>query len=399
MMRVGIDALAIHAPDRYIELDDLAEARGVDPAKYRHGLGGRRMAVAGPGEDTVALASLALARLIDGGEVERSQIGMLIVGTESGVDHSKPVASYVQGLLELPTSMRTFDLQHACFGGTAGVMTAAQWIASGAARGRTAVVICADIARYPLGSAGEPTQGAGAVARAIRAEPRLLELDFGISGSFSRDVHDFWRPHGHKEAIVDGHYSVGCYLDALAGAYGAWRGLARDADLLDVSARRPSEQLEAIAYHVPFCKMARKAHARLRECDALDHGAGSDSGDPGHEASFERQVAASLSFPAQLGNTYTASLYLALAGVARSPCAGWIGLFSYGSGCAAEFFSGVLGEGARDRIFGVEALEARQRISVAEYERLIYGDLAPASVPGRFRYLGTRDDRRIYETG
>ena len=44
---------------------------------------------------------------------------MLSVGTETGVDHSKPVASYVQGLVGLPRHMRVFDIQHACYGGTA----------------------------------------------------------------------------------------------------------------------------------------------------------------------------------------------------------------------------------------------------------------------------------------
>ena len=49
-----------------------------------------------------------------------------------------------------------------------------------------------------------------------------LELEVGVSGSYTRDVHDFWRPLHSKEAVVDGHYSVQCYLDALTGAYQAW---------------------------------------------------------------------------------------------------------------------------------------------------------------------------------
>lgn len=53
---------------------------------------------------------------------------MVVVGTESGVDQAKAVASYVQGLLELPTAIRTFDTQHACYGGTAGLMAAADRI-------------------------------------------------------------------------------------------------------------------------------------------------------------------------------------------------------------------------------------------------------------------------------
>ena len=58
---------------------------------------------------------------------------MLAVGTETGVDHSKPVASFVQGAVGLPRQMRIFDVQHACYGGTAALMAAIEWIASGVA--------------------------------------------------------------------------------------------------------------------------------------------------------------------------------------------------------------------------------------------------------------------------
>ena len=129
---VGIEAIAVAVPRRYVDLGDLARARGVDPAKYMQGLGGLEMAVAEPGEDTAALAASAAARLIASRAVDPSRIGMLVVGTETGVDHSKAVASYVQGMLELPRTMRTFDCQHACYGGTAALNAVSGWIASGA---------------------------------------------------------------------------------------------------------------------------------------------------------------------------------------------------------------------------------------------------------------------------
>ena len=84
-------------------------------------------------------------------------------------------------------------------------------------------MICADVARYALGSTGEPTQGAGSVAMIVSERPRLHELDVGRSGVYARDVHDFWRPLHSKDAAVDGRLSVQCYLDALAGAYSEWR--------------------------------------------------------------------------------------------------------------------------------------------------------------------------------
>ena len=375
--KVGIEALAVAIPRRYVSMEDLARARGVDPAKYTAGLGAIEMAVADPGEDTVALAASAAARLLRQPGVDRSRLGLLVVGTETGVDHSKPVASHVHGLLGLPRAMRAFDAQHACFGGTAGLMAAVEWIASGAGAGRTALVICADIARYGLHTPGEPTQGAGAVAMLVSEKPDVLAIDVGLSGACTVDVYDFWRPIGRREALVDGHYSIGCYLDALSGAYRGWRERAMSAELVGWGASLPGEQLARVLYHVPFCKMARKAHAQLRLCDLEDTPVDQPSSPAEREArakdqgSYDRQVSASLALNARVGNVYTASLYLALAGLLQQEAqvlAGQrIGLLSYGSGSCAEFFSGVVGAEAAERVRHADLdaqLAARERISI-----------------------------------
>jgi hydroxymethylglutaryl-CoA synthase len=413
---VGIEALAIAVPRRYVDIEDLARARGVDPAKYTSGLGAREMAVADPGEDSVALAATAAARLLRSNDVDPSRIGMLVVGTETGVDHSKPVASHVQGLLKLPRTMRVFDTQHACYGGTAGLMAAVEWIASGAAAGRSAVVVCSDVARYGLNTAGEPTQGAGAVALLVSEQPDLLAIDVGLNGSCSMDVYDFWRPLGRREAVVDGHYSIQCYLDALSGAYRGWRERALAHEVVRWGPSLPGEQLARILYHVPFCKMARKAHTQLRLCDLADvPNAPATTAEAREEqakaaSSYDAQVASSLGLNARIGNVYTASLYLALAGLLHGEgdtLAGQrIGLMSYGSGCAAEFFSGVVGEKAARRMAqaGVEAMMAgRERVSVVEYERIMQlpyeapEPLAPAA--GTFRLAEIRDHKRRYAEG
>src|SRR6185369_8566570 len=251
MKPIGLHALGLAIPRRYIEMDALARARGVEPGKYRSGLGALQMAVAEPGEDTVALAALAARRALAASGVDRERLGLLIVGTETGVDHSKPVSSFVHGLLGLPQAMRVYDAQHACYGGTAGLMAAVEWIASGAAEDRAALVICADIARYGVGTPGEPTQGAGAVAMIVSTDPALLALDLGMSGAASSHVHDFWRPLGLREAQVDGHYSVQCYLDAVASAYRGWRTRAIDRGVV-ARGTPASSALARVCYHVPF---------------------------------------------------------------------------------------------------------------------------------------------------
>src|SRR5437763_12438151 len=147
------------------------------------------MSVARAHEDAVALAANAARRLFATAGIEPGRIGLCIVGTETAVDHSKPVAAYLHRLLGLPQRCRVFEAKHACFGGTAGLLNAVDWIASGSARGRQALVVCTDVARYALHSPGEPTQGAGAVAMIMSENPRLVALEPGINGCSAKDVH------------------------------------------------------------------------------------------------------------------------------------------------------------------------------------------------------------------
>src|SRR5581483_9614727 len=153
---------------------------------------------------------------------------LLIVATASAVDHAKPVSIFVHELLGLAASCRAYEIKHACYGGTAALMTATEWIASGVARGRKALVVASDIAKYPPHSAGEPTQGAGAVAMVVAESPGLLALDVGASGVHAANVYDFWRPLDRSQALVDGKYSLDCYLAALAGAFAEYRRRAAD---------------------------------------------------------------------------------------------------------------------------------------------------------------------------
>ncbi len=388
---IGIDCIALAAPQGYLDLTDLAEARGVPPGKYVEGLGVRRMAVAQPWEDPVALAANAASRLLSDPSIDRARIGLCIVGTETAVDHSKPIAAWLHGLLGLPQPARAYDARHACFGGTAGLLTAIDWIASGSARGRTALVVCSDIARYELRSPGEPTQGAGAVALLISERPRLLAIEAGTSGSYSRNVDDFWRPLDRKEALVDGQLSVQCYLDALGGAYSEWKKVA------------PAGALARRCYHVPYGKMARKAHRHARRIDGLTDQEADDS--------FAAEVAPSLLLPAEVGNVYTGSLYFAVASLLRAEAAVLegqrVGLFSYGSGCTAEFFAGRVAEGAAALCAGLDLaqpLSSRRRYSIAEYEAIRAADTQPDHAwrgsgdarPGEFAFVGLEAGARRY---
>ncbi len=388
-VRVGIETMGFAVPELFIDMAELAEARGVPVGKFVEGIGLKQMSVASVDEDTVTLAVRAAHMALAGLDV--NDIGLCIVGTETAVDHSKPVASFVQGLLGLPTHCRVYETKHACYGGTAGLMTALDWIRAGSNQGRKALIIASDIARYGLRTAGEPTQGAGAVAMVISASPALVEFDQTV-GTYANDVMDFWRPLYSKDAVVDGQYSVTCYLDALRGAY-----REHQARLGGVKPMY-SERFAAIGYHVPYPKMAKKAHEALRTVDA----------DPTPPASFERQVRSGLVLPERVGNIYTGSLYLSLLSVLATDDRNLdeqpMGFFSYGSGSCAEFWSGRVVKGAQQRVraLGLPALlDARRKVSIAEYEQImtVREGLDTKPVAGAVpvgRYAGVEKDRRIY---
>ena len=88
---------------------------------------------------------------------------------------------------------------------------------------------------------------------------------------------------------------------------------------------------------------------------------------------FERGIV----YNRRVGNLYTGSLYLSLISLLENSdklSAGQrIGLFSYGSGTVAEFFSGELVEGYEKHLLKVEhqsMLDARSRLSIPEYETM-----------------------------
>ncbi len=311
--------------------------------------------------------------------------------------------------LGLRSNCHTYETKHACFGAMAAVFSANDWISCGRANGSKALVIASDIARYPMGDPGEPTQGAGAVAMIISDKPNLLHFDSEISGNYTKHVMDFWRPLYSKTACVNGHYSIECYLNALEGAL---------TDALHKS-RLPAlykmDQLQACLYHVPFTKMAAKAHHRHFEVDAGEKIDKESEKFADVKKSFNQRTAPWLSLNAQVGNIYTGSLFLSLMDLLRNNTSAdltQISMFSYGSGCAASMniaYPTVGFERFKDKIDPEPELAARRKLSFAAYENImkINDSLGMGNteefnpdewdVTGDFLYLGNKNHIRRYK--
>jgi hydroxymethylglutaryl-CoA synthase len=395
----GLSAIAFDIPEHYIDLAELASARGVEPGKFTKGLGQLEMAVAMPTEDPVVLAIAAGKKALRGFSPE--EIGLLIVGTETSVDQSKPISSFVHEHLGLPSACRNFELKHACYGAMAGITMATDWILSGRARSKKALVIASDVARYGLNTPGEPTQGAGAVAMLVSESPSLVEFQTAKQGYFSKQVMDFWRPNYSKEAFADGHYSMECYLEALGASYRMYAG--NDLGF--------ANQLQAALYHAPFVKMAQKAHVRLWE---LSQGVVCSPASPEFEQArkdYEKRVAPYLDINARVGNIYTGALFLSLFRFLErvENTGGLLSLFSYGSGCVAEYSTlKVIGSLAKHPSYesSEKILHGRRKLSISQYEEIMSQCSSMDSNGSKFvaapeskrklHYLGCQDNKRIY---
>lgn len=339
---VGISSFGLRLPSRAMHVAALAQLRGVDPDKFTIGLGCNEMALCGPGEGVAELAAEAARRALRRWGGDRSRIGLLAVGTETAVDMSRPLSAWVAQSLGLSGAIRSYEVKHACYGGTLALRQALEWKLSGAAAGKAALVIAADVALYAEGDPGEPTQGAGAVAMVVDDEARVASIDVD-SYVHSEPAFDFWRPVGQAYPSVEGPLSLDCYK---RGAERCFAQLAGEEPLQDVLAR-----YDALAFHVPFPKMVKKAFAHLAEHNGIDAAHA--------EALYRDKVEPTMEWNRASGNAYTASLWLAVARALSSANAGdRLTAFSYGSGFGAELLTLRAGDDdAARRAFTVDIEE------------------------------------------
>ncbi len=385
-MSVGIDEISFYTSNYFLDLRTLAEVQQIESDKYYTGIGQEKMSMAAPDEDVVTMAANAAQQVID--RVGVDCISSLLFATETGVDQSKAAGVYVHRLLGLNSNCRVVELKQACYSATAAIQMACALVARQPEK--KVLVIASDIARYDLGTSGEATQGCGAVAMLISANPRLVEIDPEV-GNHTEDVMDFWRPNYRATALVDGKYSTKIYLKSLKKA---WE------NFVDASSVAFND-FSYFCYHLPFSRMAEKAHKHLAKINqaglTLEQ--------------IEQQVEDTLHYNRIIGNSYTASMYIGLSSLlenCKHNLAGKkVGFFSYGSGCVSEFFSGTVVSGYEKCLHTLnhkQMLESRQEVSYDEYLKLCsYPDPRdgehhdiPASTAGRYRLAAISGHKREY---
>jgi len=406
MTEVGIDGIEIRTGKLKLDLaETFAPAQGEDPGKYTKGLGLHASSLPDAYEDIVTMAANAAHRLMERKDMGPQDIGRIDVATESAVDNSKPVSTYVAGCLE---QVYDGDFHHAnkgerkfaCISGTQALDDAYNWIRAGRNRDRAALIIATDTALYARDDPGEATQGAGAVAMLIDSDPDVVA--FGeLQGFGSADETDFLKPN-QQFPSVDGKRSMQVYLARMREAIEDFEAAGGDTY---------PESFSLIPFHTPFPGMVKKAAGLgYRHCirgteieDILADEIGRqprreafDSDEEYHDAIREytdnltgtdyyqewygRTVTPTLSISREVGNWYTGSVHIARAAGLRDALredreitGSQLLVCSYGSGAQAEVHAETVQPGWEDEIEQLNVdkqLENRRDLTFEEYEMI-----------------------------
>lgn len=367
MLRVGIEEMNIYSGLACVDVREVAEYRNLDLKRFDN-LMIHQKSVALPFEDPITHAVNAAFPITNKmKDEERNKIDLLIVCSESGIDFSKSISTYVHDYLKLSRHCRLFEIKQACYSGTAGLQTAAAYSLSQASRESKALVITTDISHFLVaeGDQGsnidwdfaEPSGGAGAVAMLISNTPDIFELDINAFGLYSHEVMDTCRPIPDKEA-GNADLSLVSYLNCCKQAYEAYQKKVGEADY--------RSSFQYLAFHTPFAGMIKGAHRTMMRHLYQMHPAEIEN-------DFQKRVSPGLDYCQRVGNIMGGSLYLSLAGIlanATIDSAKRIGCFSYGSGCASEFFSGVCTPKSQAKIRKMlidQHIRERYKLSVKEY--------------------------------
>lgn len=368
-MKVGIDSISIDIPKIYLPIQTLAVNRNIEADKLIKGLGLQKMSFPDVHNDVVTFAANAVFKLLQQEQINPEEIARIYVGTESAVDSSKPIASYITSLLEQHYGSGTFrkcdtlEMTFACIGAVDALQTTLDFIRLNPTK--KAIVVATDNAKYDLNSTGEYTQGAGAIALLITANPRLLAFsnEVGISAD---GVFDFFKPRRSfskneilnttdnpewfgilenevsfykEQPVFDGQYSNECYINRTSEAYFHYKELTNQTGAM-------YENWENVLMHLPYCFQARRTFVEIyaKENQLTDENkviAKSEAYlDFVNKAIFPSEIASG-----QIGNMYTGSIFLGLISTLEYHLQNEseisekkMGFIAYGSGSKSKVF-------------------------------------------------------------
>ncbi|OXB23276.1 hydroxymethylglutaryl-CoA synthase [Flavobacterium tructae] len=415
-MKTGIDAISFDVANIHLPIKTLATARNIEPEKLEKGLGLIKMTLPDVHQDPVVFGANALTKLILDHNINLNEISRIYVGTESGIDSSKPISSFLISLMEQKFGEDTLaecdvvDFTFACIGGVDALQNCIDFVKLNPAK--KAIVVTTDFAKYDLNSTGEYTQGAGAVAMLVTSNPRIIAFDENWATS-TKGVFDFFKPYRtlskeeitkntnndlwfdnleaeieiHKDQpVFDGQYSNQCYMDRTRNAYFSFKKLKNTTETLYNS-------WNSIIMHLPYSFQGRRMLSEIYALDSAEKIISENIESADYQLKI-KEVAKSEEYrnfvteklqPAELassliGNLYTGSIFMGLLSTlahfydTNKEIAGTqFGFLAYGSGSKSKVFEGTIQpewKAALENVKLFENLEESVEIDFNIYESL-----------------------------
>ncbi len=451
-MSVGIEDLAVYVPRIYFPIKDLAELRQIEYAKLHRGLGLEKMSLCDVDENVATMGAEAILDLLARQDIDPAEISRIYLGTESALDSSKPTSTYMVEMIEMVYGKGAFrhcdvvDLTFACIGAVDALENCLDYIRANP--NEKAIVVAADEALYEQNSTGEYTQGAGAVALLVKSQPRLMSFATKFAASMSSAL-DFYKPlrrlstdliedksqaqndldtsldkasiNVHTSTpVFDGQYSNTCYQQRIEEAF---RHFCK---IKDCNAG-VLHTWERLIFHLPYASHARRvcqpvfidaliAEGRL-EIFCKEQGLNMEllsedaigfykqmSKTPAYQSFVRSKLSDSALASSQVGNLYTASIFMALASALHHSMeedleGKAIGFFAYGSGSKSKVFEGRLEAGWRQAVADIrlnEKLDDRQSINTDTYLALRKGKVDAPIAPERRRFVTKENNADDY---
>ncbi len=413
-MKVGIDAIAFDIAKLHLPIKTLATARNIEAEKLEKGLGLLKMTLPDTHQDTVVFGANALTKLILEQNIKLNNIARIYVGTESAIDSSKPIASFLTTLMEQKFGINSLsecdvvDFTFACIGGVDALQNCIDFIRLNP--DKKAIVVTTDIAKYDLNSTGEYTQGAGAVAMLITSNPRIIAFENHWATS-TKGVFDFFKPYRSisKEAIIgnesnenwfenleaeieihkdqpvfDGQYSNQCYMDRTREAYFSFKKLKNTEETV-------YNTWSSIIMHLPYSFQGRRMLSEIYALDSKNIDVDVNTLDyqnklkevsksEDYQKFVSEKLQAAEIASSIIGNLYTGSIFMGLLSTlshfynTNKPIENSIfGFLAYGSGSKSKVFEGTIQSQWKEALVKTqlfETLEESHEIDFETYEKL-----------------------------
>ena len=415
-MKTGIDAITFDVAKIHLPIKTLAIARNIEPEKLEKGLGLIKMTLPDTHQDTVVFGANALTKLIQDNNINLNEIARIYVGTESAIDNSKPISSFLVSLMEqkfgenILSECDVVDFTFACIGGVDALQNCIDFVTLNPTK--KAIVVTTDFAKYDLNSTGEYTQGAGAVAMLITSNPRIIAFENHWATS-TKGVFDFFKPYRtiskqqitgntsneawfenleseveiHKDQpVFDGQYSNQCYMDRTRDAYFSFKKIKNTAETV-------YDTWESIVMHLPYAFQGRRMLSEIYALDASNKIISGEENATEYQNKL-KEVSKSETYrdfvsqklqPAEIassliGNLYTGSIFMGLLSTLAHFHDNKIevfdkkfGFLAYGSGSKSKVFEGTIQSEWKSAIANVnlfETLEKSIEIDFETYEKL-----------------------------